>query len=185
MPYRLKTLIDGELVDGEELIWTGQPRPGRFAIRSLPIVLFGIPWTAFAVFWTCGAAGFKLPDFSSPAAFFPLFGLPFVLIGIGMLTSPVWMMCKAKRTVYAITDRRAIILRSGWSTDVRSFDPEDLRDLRRKERRDGSGDIVIAHDVVMSGRHGPSRTAVGFLAIPNVREVERLLVEIARQDRPE
>ena len=37
---------------------------------------------------------------------FPLFGLPFVLIGLGMLTAPHWAKRKALRTAYAVTDRR-------------------------------------------------------------------------------
>jgi hypothetical protein len=41
---------------------------------------------------------------------FPLFGVPFVLIGLGMLAAPYWMRRKAQNTVYALTDKRALIL---------------------------------------------------------------------------
>jgi len=185
LPPRLRSLVEYELADGEELIWAAQPDPRRFALKSLPIVLFGIPFTAFALFWIAGASGFKIPDFSKEIAFFPLFGIPFVLIGLGMLSAPFWMMRKARRTAYVITARRAIIFQGGWSTKIRSFGPEDLQDLRRRQRRDGSGDVVFTKEISY-GNQGRHRIKdIGFLAIPDVKEVEDLLEEIVKQHRGE
>src|SRR6478609_3430837 len=101
--FKLQQLIHSELRPSEVLAWSSSPRPGRMALRALPLVLFGIPWTAFALFWIAGASGFKMPDFSHGFGFFPLFGVPFVLIGFGMLTSPYWMRRKARRTAYVVT----------------------------------------------------------------------------------
>ena len=97
----LRAVVSEEVDGGEQITWIGQPLPRRFAKRSLPIVLFGIPWTAFAVFWIAGAAGFKPPNFQQPMDLFPLFGIPFLLIGFGMLSARLWMGRKAKRAVCA------------------------------------------------------------------------------------
>ena len=83
--------LENELDEGETVVWVGRPSTRRMLWRALPIVLFAIPWTAFAIFWTFGAAGFKVPDFQQGFDFFPLFGIPFILIGLGMFSSPYWV----------------------------------------------------------------------------------------------
>ena len=63
--------------------------------------------------------------FGAFGVLFPLFGLPFVMVGVGMLSSPFWLRRRAKRTCYALTDRRAILWEAGWfgSVEVRSYGP--------------------------------------------------------------
>ena len=95
----LASLVEAELAPGERVEWLDQPLPSRRAWSALPVVLFGIPWTAFSVFWVVAASGFKVPNFDHGFGFFPLFGLPFVLIGLGMLSSPYWLSRMAARTV--------------------------------------------------------------------------------------
>ncbi len=174
---RLKGLIEGELEDAEDIRWIGQPTPRLFARRSLPIVLFGIPWTAFAVFWIAGAAGFKVPNFNQGADLFPLFGIPFVLIGFGMLSAPLWMLRKSRRTVYVVTDRRAIIFDGGLhSTTIRSYwAAAHLGDLRRNQRDDGFGDLIFDRRVSHDSDGKAQQTDVGFFAIPEVKAVENLV----------
>lgn len=182
LPNDVATRVRDELQSGERVTWAGQPMPGRFARRSIGMVLFAIPWTAFAVFWVAAASRFTAPDFSHPFDFFPLFGVPFILIGLGMLTSPFWMRLKARRTVYVITDRRAIILDGnlGRSTTVRSFEPARLGDIRRVQRPDGSGDLVFERTYSIDRRGGRHTTDHGFLAIENVKNVEGLIQQLVR-----
>ena len=174
LPKDVAALVGAELQPGERIIWTGRPIPGRFARRSIGIVLFGIVWTAFAIFWIAGASRFRLPDFSHGFGLFPLFGVPFVLIGFGMLSTPYWMRRKAGRTAYVITDKRALILDGSlWrSTTVRSFEPHRLGDLRRVQNRDGSGDIIFERVWASDGDGGRQSTDHGFLAIQDVKNVE-------------
>lgn len=181
LPADVATFVDAELQPGERMVWAGQPMPGRFARRSLGYVLFAIPWTAFALFWIAGASGFKLPDFSHGAGLFPLFGVPFVLIGFGMLSSPLWMRRKARRTAYVITDRRALIFDAGaWrSTTVRSFEPHRLGDIRRVQHADGSGDLIFERTWANDGEGGQRSTDHGFLAIMDVKDVEGKIRELA------
>ncbi len=62
--------------------------PARMALKMIPMVLFGVLWTGFSVFWMWGASGFGQGD--RIGSLFALFGLPFVLIGLGMLLSPFY-----------------------------------------------------------------------------------------------
>ena len=178
LPVRLRTLIEGELQDAEKITWIGQPIPRRFGMRSLPIVLFGIPWTAFALFWIAGASGFQIPDFKDGFDFFPLFGIPFVLVGFGMLSSPFWMRRKAKKTAYVLTNNRAIVFDGGFATTVRSFGPDRLTDLRRTQRPDGSGDLVFERKLSYDTDGDRRSTDIGFFAVPEVKMVEDLVRQL-------
>ena len=179
LPPQLRSLVESELQSGERIIWMEQPIPGRMARMTLPIVLFGIPWTAFAIFWTAGAAWSTSKMDHGPGLFsaFPLFGLPFILIGFGLLSSPYWARRKARRSAYVLTDRRAVLFTAGWrgSVTVRSFEPERLTDLRRKQHTDGSGDLVFVQDIRRDSDGDRHFTDVGFLAIREVKAVEGLV----------
>jgi hypothetical protein len=169
LPPELETRVQSELAAGERLVWVGQPRPGRALLGSLILVLFAIPWTAFAVFWMVLASGANL--------WFALFGVPFVVIGLGMLTAPLGVWRKARQTCYALTDRRAIVWEPGLfgSVRVRSFGPEHLGALSRVERPDGSGDLIFEEFWTRHRRSHHTVQRSGFLAIDRVREVEEMI----------
>jgi hypothetical protein len=179
IPFDRLQRIQAEMQPGESIRWIGQPSPKSAALGGAVIWLFAIPWTAFALFWMCGAAGFKIPDFKSPQALFPLFGLPFVLVGVAMLLSPIALWRKAKRTYYMVTDRRAVILLDGATIKVQSFGPKTLSSVERVQSPDGSGSLFFG-DTAFQPQHGKHRPPrIGFIGIPNVREVESLLAAVA------
>ena len=145
LPSDVRETVLRELGPDEQLRWFGQPRPLAFILGSLPAFLFAIPWTGFALFWTYGAAGFKIPDFSNPdpTMLFPLFGLPFILIGGAMLSSPLWSVRRASRTAYLITNKRAVIISGGTRRTVHSIAPDRFGEIVRREGRSGRGDILF------------------------------------------
>jgi hypothetical protein len=177
LPADLDARVRAELRDGEQLLWVGQPRPGRLARQGLPVVIFGIPWTAFAIFWTAGAGGFL---FGGGNVCFGLFGVPFILVGLGMLTSPYWLARSARRTCYALTDRRAIIWEArGWGgVEVISYGPDELTKLRRVEYPDGVGSLIFEEFINVgpgNNRRAANVRTRGFIAIDHVRAIEELL----------
>jgi len=180
-------LYDQELERGESTRWSGHPNARRIALKALPVLLFAIPWTAFALFWMAGAAGFKVPDFSKPGiqTFFPLFGIPFVLIGLLMLSAPYWAWRGARRTGYFITDRRVIIIEKGWrGFEVRTFLPGQLGEMVRTQRKDGSGDLVFDREY-RHGKNGTQTVRIGFLGIPDVRQVEAIIRKLPGMEQPD
>ncbi len=184
LPDELVSAVDRELASGESVAWVGQPIPRQLARAALPSVLFGIPWTAFAIFWTVMASGAPRQSGSSGWLwFFPLWGVPFILIGLGMLTSPYWAFRRARRTAYVLTNQRVIIIGIGWrgKTAIRSFDPDALKDLRRDERSDGSGDLIFAEDISSGNRGRNHSTRAGFLAIKEVKNVEEQVRQLVRK----
>jgi len=179
MDYEARAAVQGELEPGESLLWVGRPNPMRAIGPAWGAFVFGIPWTAFALFWTWGASGFgrHMPGTGGPFSFFPLFGLPFILVGLGMLTSPLWAYRKGKRTLYAITNNRLVIIATGWTRTVQSYTGDDIGNIERVDRADGTGDVIFARQEYHSrrGYNQSSLAPVGFLGIPAARSVEKLI----------
>lgn len=180
IPYKLHETVERELEIGEGIVWSGMPRRTFFTPAATGTFLFGIPWTAFAVFWTLTAGlGTMFSDGFSIFSFFPLFGVPFILIGIGMLSAPLAAYIRSGKTVYVITDKRAISFEGGRSTVIKSFTPDRLGDIFRRERSNGYGDVIIhvAHSTDSDGDRQSEE--VGFFRIRDPRKVERLLKELS------
>jgi hypothetical protein len=172
LPDALRAAVEGELREGEHVTWIDQPIASRFLWTALPTLIFAVPWTAFSLFWTWSAYAMTRGRGAAGLAF-AAFGLPFVLAGLGMFTSPYWIRRAAQRTLYVLTDRRAIILVPTWrGIRERSFEPAQLHDLRRTQRADGSGDLVFTTELTGYTRGRPLATAIGFQAVPDVRGVE-------------
>jgi hypothetical protein len=182
----LSAMLDSELSKGERVTWVGRPIPWLMARSVLPVALMGIPFTAFAVFWIAVASGFRFPHFSTWGSLFPLFGVPFVCVGLGMLLSPIWTYRRATRTIYAITDRRALTIETDplGRVTTHSFEPPHLTIVTRMQRADGTGNLVFRREHRGAGRNH-RMVDIGFLAVADVREVEDHIRQlIARSDPP-
>lgn len=183
LPPDLRSLVSRELNAGERVVWQSRPVPAWFTAASVTMFLLAIPWTAFAVFWAWGAGTIgpsALP--SGVSTLFALFEIPFILIGIGMLTSPIWFYRQSLKTVYVITDQRALSFVQGWwSLTVRSYSPAQLGSLTRRERADGSGDLMFERREWCDSDGDRRREELGFLRVPDVRQVEQLVTSLARQ----
>lgn len=186
LPRDLRDALGKELWRDERLLWTGQP--GKSLTNnasSWGAFVFGIPWTAFAVFWTVMA--FTMTQSTgTPLAmkiFFPLFGLPFVAVGVGMLASPFLSGNKQNKFIYAVTDKRVILMHLAKNMQIRSYTPRNPNYYQSVTRADGSGDLTFAptfqHGTnVALGNMAASQIAMPvFYGIPNVRQVESLLRE--------
>lgn len=182
LPMDLQMIVDNELDRGERLLWTGQPKTLRFVLFSLPLVIFAIPWTGFSVFWMLGTLYFgQKMDGGILGWIFPLFALPFLLIGLGMLSTPFWISRRMKKTVYAVTNKRAIIFVKGFSTSVKSYDSKNISSINKRVKADGSGDLLFVEDIYVNS-NGRSRTRqVGFWGISEVNKVEDMIEKIRQE----
>jgi hypothetical protein len=160
LPEPVADILATELEPGEHVVWSGQPLAQKSAKGTIPVVMFGIPWTAFALFWTWGA--------SKGSFMFGLFGVPFVLIGLGMLSSPVWAMRSARGSAYIITNRRALIItKTVNGVSVRTIHTSQMKNLERTQAADGSGNISFSLK--------DNEQSLSFTAIADVAGVERKL----------
>lgn len=184
IPNALRDLIDRELASGEHVQWMQMPVPRYFTPRATAAFLAGIPCTAFALFWTATAAwGTSRGGDAGLLRVFPLFGVPFILIGLALLSGPFWAHRKALKSVYVITNRRAITFDGGWSMTVRSYPPERLTEVFRKEKKDGIGDVVITHRAWRDSDGYRHTEELGFLNVREPKVVESMLNTLAGQAR--
>lgn len=164
----------GQIDPGERLLWSGTPAPGVAAARALPASFIGIPFVAFACFWIWSAWSMTSRSAGMPWSLFPLFGIPFVVVGLGVMGAPLWTWLAAGKTVYALTDKRALIIVGGG---VQSFAPSDINEISRSERADGTGSVFFASRTMTGSRGFTRQLRIGFEGIPEVRNVEHLIRE--------
>ncbi|AHG92896.1 hypothetical protein J421_5361 (plasmid) [Gemmatirosa kalamazoonensis] len=179
IPLALQQVLQYELARGERVVWYGQPAPSSRALASAGTFLFGIPFLGFALFWTWGATrGFNAQKHGTDSFgwFGYLWGGMFVFFGAAMVLSPLWAWWVARHTVYAVTDRRALLVeRPLGRTTVQGFSGERLTDVIRREDWLGRGELIFER-VVSKGSKG--RTVyrdVGFFGLKDARAVANLL----------
>jgi hypothetical protein len=168
-PPELADRVAAELSPDEKLVWVGQPRLDLAVRPAYLLVPCGIVFTGMALVWVV-------------VAFLITFGLlapcalPFVAVGVVFIASPVWLRGLARKTVYALTSRRAIIWQPSWfgRVTVQSFTALGLGQMSRMERPDGSGDLVFQVYVTGFGENAHTERR-GFMAIDNVKDVEELV----------
>lgn len=184
IPRKFQALVDAELRPGERVVWFGQPIPWMFARRYVGVFLFGIFWLALLVFL---AWDFLDGDVKG-SALLPVLGflVPFTLAGVAMLSSPFWMRRKARRTVYLITNQRAMLFDpSLWgSMTIRTFEPARLLNLRRVQHANGAGDLIFERIWTKDSDGMNQSTDHGFLAIDDVKTVEDIIVELVKPHQP-
>jgi hypothetical protein len=63
---------------------------------------------------------------------------------------------------------------------VRSYPPERLKDVYRKERKDGTGDVIIARRAWRDSEGTNQSEELGFLRIRDPKTVEAMLRKLAQ-----
>jgi hypothetical protein len=192
LPAPLAKALKAETT-GERVTWVGQPDPRRTFWFTTPIWLFGVPWTIFSLGMfsalTAGALfGKPVPDtLGSWGAVAVLIGaiflIPFVAVGFGMIITPFWVHRKAKHTVYAITDKRLVIVTEGRSRKVQSVEPAAMQAFTRTEKRDGSGSLKITLGFKKDSDGDTVETHETLSYVPGVRRAEQLLQELRQQQK--
>jgi hypothetical protein len=124
---------------GERVLWSGRPGQG-LVLHTWDIVMipFSLMWAGFAVFWEAAALASGAPFF------FALWGIPFVLIGLYMVAGRFWVDARQrKRTTYALTNERVIILSGLFSVSVTSLNLRTLPVVTLSARSGGRGTITF------------------------------------------
>jgi hypothetical protein len=166
------------LSPGERLLWMGQPMGGlRFTASDLLLVPFSLLWGGFALFWELTVLRSNAP------LLFRLWGIPFVAVGLyliaGRFFHDAW---RRSRTLYAVTDQRAIILDAGIHRRLRSLALRSLPEISITDERAGRGTITFGSPTLPFGWLGRSgwpgtgqMAAPAFESIENARSVHELI----------
>jgi hypothetical protein len=129
------------LLSGERLLWSGQPKQGLLLRpNDFMTFFFSLFWTGFSVFWVLMAVKSGAP------AFFWLWGLPFVIIGIYLMAGRfLFEMAARRRTYYAVTDQRILILISWPNRSLQALDLKNRSDVTITQEKNGRATLVFSN----------------------------------------
>lgn len=175
-----------ELQASETLVWSGVPNPRRAAIASISeTMISGIFWVGFAFLWMIQAYGdaasasMASSHTSSPVRGTLIVAFVFLLLGLLELAGrPLWIYRRALRTVYAVTSHRIMIIRGGGSSSVDSLDPAEIYDLKCRQRKNGSGDVMITTNFSYRAKNILAKRRWWFYGVPSAKEVTHLISEL-------
>ena len=189
------TAIQPELTSGENVLWAGQPNR-RIVLHKEDALLipFSLLWGGFAIFWELGVMGYWGTSSRSgnPWVFGILWGIPFVAIGQYMIWGRFFYIAwKKKRTHYAVTNRRVIVVQNGWRRQMASAYVDSLPTLMKDGGSKGLGTLRFAQaESMWSGRRGWGAwdgMAVGnvptFVDVDDVDYVYRLVSDLREKSR--
>jgi hypothetical protein len=169
------TDLNERLLTGERILWSGRPGQGLLLTgRDALLIPFSLMWGGFAIFWE--ATALTQPN-TQP--FFGLWGIPFVLIALylvaGRFLLDAWIR---GGMVYAVTNRRILISRSGPFGKLTALSLDRLPDASISESAGGRGTIRFGEPVPFwGGRNSISSWTPSldptpqFIAIENARSV--------------
>jgi hypothetical protein len=127
--------IDRLIRPGERVLWSGAPDPAvRFTPADAWLLPFTIAWAGFAVFWEVEAGASGAP------VFFLLWGTMFFAMGTYITLGRFVVKARRKRrTIYVLTDQRAIVAINDTTTEA----PWPGRGRQVRRHRDGSHVTVV------------------------------------------
>lgn len=152
-------IIELQLFDNEELVWWGQP-VALYSLRKVDILgsAMSVFIIGFAIFFYMQAREMftdnRFRGFGEPSAietilpfFFTLIPALMVLAGLWNISEPIRNWIIANRTYYALTNRRALIIKELFATHVQSFYDENIHKMQVKNYGGvGVGDIIFASE---------------------------------------
>jgi hypothetical protein len=165
------------LLSGEKVIWRGRPRQGfMLTSRDTFLIPISLVWCGFIIFWESNVL--RIPN---APTFMVLFGGVFFLVGlyltVGRFFVDAWIRAGI---LYALTDRRILILRSRPSVKFQSVSLDRLPEATLNETSQGRGSIRFGPALQMwnsrsmggIGSWTPSLDPTPqFLAIDDVKKV--------------
>lgn len=181
-PDPLDLALKREMRSAERVLWQGR-QLARVSSKGFGLYFFAIPWTAFALFWTA-MAGWGASEMQEDTGFlswaFPLFGLPFILIGLAMMSAPFLPLFNKGKVAFAVTNQRLIRIRLGRKLDVKSVPARRIGHIERTEGRDGAGTLKIAVSV---GTDSDGDRHTEYFELGEVQDVLRAHDEVAELGR--
>ncbi len=179
----LREIVSPEIRHGEKVLWIGKPTPLRVLTQQYAEEVISAILIIVAAIFISTVTSFDLTSFEygygGGGFVFPLFGLIFIAVLGFSLLRPIYAFWQATKTIYAVTDYRALILKPTFgSMSVTSY--PNVERIERRRLTGDKGDLIFATETYSArGRYGyrTRRRKVGFYGIPNARRVEDLLLE--------
>ena len=162
---QMQAYLNDQIDAGERVLWAGTTNVSGRMKRLRPLVILSLFMMVF-----CSGL-FLLMDTPSRLLLVVLS----LLAWAGIPAAVAWGQSDhLRRTLYAITDRRVLILSLGKPKRTESYPPEKLEFIRPVAKKGGRGDIYFTV-LRGKGRHRHMRFNHGFLDIAEVEQVAGLM----------
>jgi len=176
--HPLNEQFQNDLAPGEAVLWTGQPNRGViFHSQDRYLIPFSFMWGGFAIFWELSVLGYwDVPHRAgaNPINWFMiLWGIPFVLLGQhfiwGRFVLDLW---RKKKTFYAVTDKRLLILEEFRSRKLTAVRLTENAILDKSTRQDGIGTLRFGMPQATSSRYNWQGFDFDSDRRPSFRDIE-------------
>jgi hypothetical protein len=186
-------VVQPELMSGESVLWAGQPQGSViFHKEDAFLIPFSLLWGGFAIFWEAGVSGLWGSHSKGSWLFGMIWGIPFVVVGQyliwGRFVYTAWLK---RRTHYAVTNRRVVVIQEGWKRQVASAYIDSLPSLIKEGGSNGIGILRFgpAQSMWSSNRGWGTWNALNvsdqpaFVDIEDVDSVYRLVSGLRERSR--
>lgn len=160
---RFKDQLERELSPDELILWADEPTP----IVAKNFLLLGI-FFAFLIFSSI------IKPFNAASA--SLFA---ALIVFAIF---LWSQIQFKKTLYIITNKRALIIKRNKTFTIRSYPPHLLQFIYLTEKKLGIGDLIFEENISVRPNNTPKVQQFGFVNVRKVRLVEQMLRSLAKNE---
>lgn len=160
---KVTNLAAAVLKPSEHILWVGQPELGReSSLKMWLFIPFAIIWTLFSLLWTAMAST-AIKQSKVGGTIFTVFGVPFVLIGVGMLCTPYFTKQQELTTVYMLSDKGAIKVVNSKPYRMVEYDEADFGPVEVTRYKPNRADILFIKD----SSEGEKHPYGGFYGIEN------------------
>lgn len=146
----LRRLLADTLEDGERVLWQGQPD----GVANMMM---------WRLLWWIGGVWLLVTVIAFAQGWIEQSAKPLLLAGVALIAAPFVLLLQDMQTLFAITDRRALILRTAWgrpsvrATSFKAMDREfEILDIGRGAGHLNftSGVSTRSPDADYTGRYG-------------------------------
>ncbi len=160
---KFKEKLERELSADESVLWMDEPAPIFAKNLFLIIVSVAFLFSLFAI-----------DSFNAWTA--SLFAI--IIVAVIILGSKV----RFKKTLYVITNKRAIIIQKAKTYTIRSYPPHLLQFIYLTEKQMGIGDLIFEENISVTPSRSRKVQQFGFLNVRKVKLVEQMLRSLAAQE---
>lgn len=172
LQLEIKPYLDGR----ESLLWCDKPvKKIIFTLNDVFTTLFGIFWLAFSLFWVFSAY-MATSETTGPSKIFPLFGIPFVLVGVYLLFfRHIVSYFKRKNIIYALTEKRVLVVHFGRSKYVQEYKYEHISNISLKTNENDVGSIYFFTGGFHYNNNRNYSSTSGIFGIKDTKKVYKIL----------
>ncbi len=161
--------VNQALQDGEKLLWTGQPDPGVMVRKERPAIFV-------CLFVTLGMVPISIKlffkHFEQDELVVKAIAVAIVLVPLFLTYCVVfWARMAALATVYAVTNKRALILEPNKLVEFNVITSLDVTSAGA-----GRADLVF-ENLQLQGRSGYYNKPIGFFGVSDGDNVEAILAK--------